>query len=241
MNTIANDGTYVAPRLVDATIDKAGDRHDTPASATHPVIQPATAAAMVPILQQVWCVGTAISAPRIDGYSVAGKTGTGYIAQNSNYLVVGPDGQLRRDGYKDAQGNRHYNASFAGFLPAENPQHHDPRHRHRSRPAPARTTAATRRPTCSAASPTRRCSNSRSRRRRTGAPARRRRNDASTTASAPPRTRSARTMPRVARPAAALRRHRTGYRLRCASARRLWVRIVSRVRDVPPGGSNRTH
>jgi cell division protein FtsI (penicillin-binding protein 3) len=77
---------------------------------------------MVPILESVWCDGTAVSAPRIDGYSVAGKTGTGYIAQDSNYLVVGADGQLRRDGYKDAQGNRHYNASFAGFLPAENPQ-----------------------------------------------------------------------------------------------------------------------
>jgi cell division protein FtsI (penicillin-binding protein 3) len=122
MNTIANNGTYVAPRLVDATIDKDGDRHDAAASATHPVLQPATAAAMVPILEQVWCKGTAVSAPRIDGYSIAGKTGTGYIAQDSNYLVVGPDGQLRRDGYKDASGNRHYNASFAGFLPAENPK-----------------------------------------------------------------------------------------------------------------------
>jgi cell division protein FtsI (penicillin-binding protein 3) len=122
MNTIANHGTYVAPRLVDATIDKDGDRHETAASGTHAVLQPATAAAMVPILEQVWCRGTAVSAPRIDGYSIAGKTGTGYIAQDSNYLVVGPDGQLRRDGYKDAQGNRHYNASFAGFLPAENPK-----------------------------------------------------------------------------------------------------------------------
>ena len=122
MNTIANHGTYVAPRLVDATIDKSGDRRENPASATHPVLQPATAAAMVPILQQVWCDGTAVSAPRIDGYSVAGKTGTGYIAQDSNYLVVGTDGQLRRDGYKDASGNHHYNASFAGFLPAENPR-----------------------------------------------------------------------------------------------------------------------
>ncbi len=122
MNTIANHGTYVAPRLVDATIDKDGDRHDTAGSATHAVLKPETAAAMVPILEQVWCKGTAVSAPRVDGYSIAGKTGTGYIAQDSNYLVVGADGQLRRDGYKDASGNRHYNASFAGFLPAENPR-----------------------------------------------------------------------------------------------------------------------
>jgi cell division protein FtsI (penicillin-binding protein 3) len=122
MNTIANHGTYVAPRLVDATIDKAGQRHESAPSATHTVLKPETAAAMVPILEQVWCVGTAHSAPRIEGYSVAGKTGTGYIAQNANYMVVGADGKLREDGYKDAQGQRHYNASFAGFLPAENPK-----------------------------------------------------------------------------------------------------------------------
>ena len=122
MNTIANHGTYVAPRLVDATIDKAGERHESAASATHAVLKPETAAAMVPILEQVWCVGTAESAPRIEGYSVAGKTGTGYIAQNANYMVVGADGKLREDGYKDAHGQRHYNASFAGFLPAENPK-----------------------------------------------------------------------------------------------------------------------
>src|SRR5205085_2208627 len=43
-------------------------------------------------------------------------------AQDSNFLVVGANGQLQRDGYRDAAGNRHYNASFAGYLPAENPQ-----------------------------------------------------------------------------------------------------------------------
>ena len=122
MNVIANHGTYVAPRLVDATIDKDGDRRESAPSATHAVLKPETAAAMVPILEQVWCVGTARNAPRIEGYSVAGKTGTGYIAQNAKYMVVGADGKLREDGYKDAHGQRHYNATFAGFLPAENPK-----------------------------------------------------------------------------------------------------------------------
>jgi cell division protein FtsI (penicillin-binding protein 3) len=122
MNTIANDGTYVAPRLVDATIDQHGDKHEEPASSTHPVLKPATATQMTPILEGVWCVGTARHAPRIDGYSVAGKTGTGYIAQNAGYKVVGTDGKLTTDGYKDASGVNHYNASFAGYLPAENPR-----------------------------------------------------------------------------------------------------------------------
>jgi cell division protein FtsI (penicillin-binding protein 3) len=122
MNAIANHGTYVAPRLIDATIDKNGAKHERPASSTRQVIKPETEAEMTPILQGVWCNGTAMHAPRIDGYSVAGKTGTGYIAQNVGYKVVGPDGRLTTDGYKDANGVNHYNASFAGYLPAENPR-----------------------------------------------------------------------------------------------------------------------
>jgi cell division protein FtsI (penicillin-binding protein 3) len=108
--------------LIDATIDKNGNRHESAASNTHQVIKPETATEMTPILQGVWCAGTAMHAPRIDGYSVAGKTGTGYIAQNVGYKVVGPDGRLTTDGYKDANGVNHYNASFAGYLPAENPR-----------------------------------------------------------------------------------------------------------------------
>jgi cell division protein FtsI (penicillin-binding protein 3) len=122
MNAIANHGAYVAPRLVDATIDQHGDKHDEPASSSRQVIKPATANEMTNILEGVWCVGTAQHAPRIDGYSVAGKTGTGYIAQNAGYKVVGPDGRLTTDGYKDANGVNHYNASFVGYLPAENPR-----------------------------------------------------------------------------------------------------------------------
>jgi cell division protein FtsI (penicillin-binding protein 3) len=122
MNTIANHGVYVAPRLVQATIDKNGHSDTAPPSATHEVIKPQTAQSMVPILEQVWCVGTARGAPRIDGYDVAGKTGTGYIAQNAHYIVIGADGKPTVDGYRDASGNFHYNASFAGFLPADNPR-----------------------------------------------------------------------------------------------------------------------
>ncbi len=122
MNAIANHGTYVAPRLVDATIDQHGDKHEEPASGTRQVIKPETANEMTPILEGVWCAGTARHAPRIDGYSVAGKTGTGYIAQNAGYKVVGTDGKLTTDGYKDANGVNHYNATFAGYLPAENPR-----------------------------------------------------------------------------------------------------------------------
>jgi cell division protein FtsI (penicillin-binding protein 3) len=123
MNTIANGGVYVAPRLVDATIDQHGQRHTTPPSASHEAIKPETAAEMNQILRTVWCKGgTAQSAPRVGGYTVAGKTGTGYKAQNVGYLVVGPDGKLAEDGYRDKNGAYHYFGSFAGFVPAESPK-----------------------------------------------------------------------------------------------------------------------
>ena len=41
VNTIANGGTYVAPRLVLSTIDANGPTHDAPASPTHEVVTPA--------------------------------------------------------------------------------------------------------------------------------------------------------------------------------------------------------
>jgi cell division protein FtsI (penicillin-binding protein 3) len=123
MNAIANGGVYVAPRLIDATIDQNGHRHSTPPSSKHSVIKPKTAQEMNQILQTVWCKGgTAQSAPRVGGYTVAGKTGTGYVAQNAGYHVVGPDGRLGIDGYRDAGGAYHYFASFAGFVPAQDPK-----------------------------------------------------------------------------------------------------------------------
>jgi cell division protein FtsI (penicillin-binding protein 3) len=45
----------------------------------------------------------------MEGYTVAGKTGTAYKARDAG-------------GYADTAGNRKYYASFAGFLPAEDPQ-----------------------------------------------------------------------------------------------------------------------
>jgi len=52
--------------------------------------------------------GTGTSAA-IPGYSVAGKTGTARKPQESG-------------GYEDGDGNYHYVATFAGFVPAEDPE-----------------------------------------------------------------------------------------------------------------------
>ena len=60
------------------------------------------------LMRDVVCAGTASQA-KIPGYTIAGKTGTGYKAQaNGTYF--------KEDGTKA------YYASFVGFLPAEDPQ-----------------------------------------------------------------------------------------------------------------------
>jgi cell division protein FtsI (penicillin-binding protein 3) len=103
-NTIANGGEYVSPKLVKATVDGAGNQHPTPPSARRRVVSEQTARQMTSMLQEVVRVGTAKLAA-IDGYSVAGKTGT----------ARKPDEHVR--GYKAGA----YVSSFAGFVPAEKP------------------------------------------------------------------------------------------------------------------------
>jgi cell division protein FtsI (penicillin-binding protein 3) len=108
VNALANGGTYVAPKLVKATIDAGGVERTMPPSATHEVVKPVVAAEMRAMMKDVVCKGTAKDA-RIDGLSIAGKTGTGFIAQKNG-------------GYTTADGTKAYYASFVGFLPAEDPQ-----------------------------------------------------------------------------------------------------------------------
>lgn len=109
VNVIANDGTYVAPRLVMGTVGADGDITDEPPSQSDVVLSPETAEQMQSIMRGVVCDGTA-DAAQVPGLSVAGKTGTAYKAQE--------DG-----GYYNADGiTRDYYSSFVGFLPAEDPQ-----------------------------------------------------------------------------------------------------------------------
>jgi cell division protein FtsI (penicillin-binding protein 3) len=108
MNTIANGGTYVAPRLVQATIGRDGKEKAAPAPDARRVLSKPVADEMNRILREVVCRGTARNVTRIDGYTVAGKTGTAYKATDGSYV--------------DANGHRKYYASFAGFVPAEDPR-----------------------------------------------------------------------------------------------------------------------
>ncbi len=106
VSTIANDGVYVAPRIVAATTQPdAGPQ----TIAFHPVserrvISSLTAAQMRQMMQGVILHGTGTKAKLI-GYSAAGKTGT---AQKVDPLT-------------HAYSRTKYVGSFAGFAPVNNP------------------------------------------------------------------------------------------------------------------------
>ena len=103
-NTVANGGTYVAPKLVQATINPSGSVTKSAPSATHPVLSSSVDSELNSMLQQVVNQGTGTSAA-VPGYTVAGKTGTAQIpTQGQDSYVAGA-----------------YMASFVGFAPADNP------------------------------------------------------------------------------------------------------------------------
>lgn len=108
VNTVANMGTYVSPRLVSATIDKSGKRRAAEASTTRQVLTPATSATMIDMMRGVICEGTG-SLAKVKGMEIAGKTGTGYKVQSNGT-------------YTTDKGGRRYFASFAGFFPAAAPK-----------------------------------------------------------------------------------------------------------------------
>lgn len=108
VNVVANDGVYVAPRILAATINENGINTPAPPSSSHRVLTSATAQAMRSLMTDVVCFGTGKYA-KIPGMSVAGKTGTGYKLQDNNTYIT------------DA-GSHSYFASFVGFLPADKPR-----------------------------------------------------------------------------------------------------------------------
>jgi len=107
ISTFANDGVYVAPRIVAGTVPpqdglQTAAFHPAP---SHRVISSFTAAQMRSMMQKVVLEGTARRAV-LDGYTVGGKTGTGQ----------------KIDPATGAYSKTKYNATFAGFAPLNNPQ-----------------------------------------------------------------------------------------------------------------------
>jgi cell division protein FtsI/penicillin-binding protein 2 len=104
MNIIANRGLLVPPRITRSSVDRAGFSPDAPVPSER-VISERTAQDLVTnIFDGVVLEGTGTAA-QVDGFTVAGKTGT---AQRADPVTHG------------YSAHRHL-ASFVGFVPAANP------------------------------------------------------------------------------------------------------------------------
>jgi cell division protein FtsI (penicillin-binding protein 3) len=139
VNTIANGGVYVAPRLVLSTIDAKGQTHASPASPSHEVVTPQTAATMTSMMKDVVCYGTAKYA-KVPGMSVAGKTGTALLKPSKDHAdpaqadgtpadtapsTTNPTGEINPPANTDYQaedGSKEYYSTFVGYFPADNPK-----------------------------------------------------------------------------------------------------------------------
>lgn len=106
-NVVANGGMYVPPRLVLETVAPDGERRINTSGVSRRVISDDTADMMNMMLRGVVAVGTGNKAA-VEGFPVAGKTGTAIKAQ--------PNGT-----YFDEYGVQRYQATFVGFVPATAP------------------------------------------------------------------------------------------------------------------------
>ncbi len=107
ISTFANDGVWVAPRILMGTVQPQGSPQTVSfrSGPSHRVISSFTAAEMRAMMQKVVLEGTGRMAT-LEGYTSAGKTGT---AQ-------------KVDPATGAYSKTKYVGSFAGFAPLNNPQ-----------------------------------------------------------------------------------------------------------------------
>jgi len=102
---IANDGVWVQPHLVRATVGRDGKVAPSAAPASHRVLSAANAAALRTMLEAVVTVdGATGRSAALPGYRVAGKTGTGSKVVDGHYVP----GDV---------------ASFIGMAPADAPRY----------------------------------------------------------------------------------------------------------------------
>jgi cell division protein FtsI (penicillin-binding protein 3) len=101
LSSVANGGELVEPRLVRAVI-RGNERAAVPRKVLGRTISAATARQLTTIMEGVVERGTATAA-QIDGYTIAGKTGTASKIVNGAYS------------------KSDYNVSFVGFVPSRKP------------------------------------------------------------------------------------------------------------------------
>jgi cell division protein FtsI (penicillin-binding protein 3) len=102
VSVVANGGEFVEPHVVRAFI-RNGRRETVPRKVVRHVVSAETAATMTGIMEAVVERGTAKGFAQLDGFTVAGKTGTASKIVNGHYS------------------KSDYNASFVGFVPSRNP------------------------------------------------------------------------------------------------------------------------
>ena len=102
MSVVANGGELLQPRAVRAVI-RDGERQPVPRKVLGRAISPGVAAELTDIMEGVVTDGTG-KASQVDGYTIAGKTGTAQKVINGRYS------------------HTDYNVSFVGFVPSRNPK-----------------------------------------------------------------------------------------------------------------------
>lgn len=103
VSIIGNGGVKVPLHLVEGTYDREGKFTPKPVGKSMQVISKESAATMVAMMQAVTQPGSTAPLARVDGYNVAGKTGTAQVPDANGKLT-------QRVG------------SFVGLIPAEKPQ-----------------------------------------------------------------------------------------------------------------------
>lgn len=104
VSAVANGGKLMKPQLVKKIVTSGGEIiHEYQPKVERQVISAKTSQEMRSILEKVVTDGTGKQA-YLDGYRVAGKTGTAEVAGDSGYV------------------NGQYISSFVGFAPANNPR-----------------------------------------------------------------------------------------------------------------------
>jgi cell division protein FtsI (penicillin-binding protein 3) len=102
VSSVANGGEFVQPRAVRAVI-KEGKRVPVPRKVVRRAVSAGTAAELTRIMEGVVEKGGTATSANLDGYTVAGKTGTAQKLVGGRYS--------RSD----------YNTSFVGFVPSRKP------------------------------------------------------------------------------------------------------------------------
>ena len=105
VTAIAHGGVYTAPTLIDGTVANDGTFTPAPAPAQHRVVTARTAHSVARMMEDVVTTNGTAPLAAIDGYEVAGKTGTAQRAAANGA------------GYTNER-----TVSFAGFAPADNPR-----------------------------------------------------------------------------------------------------------------------